>query len=551
VTSAQPGAVTPGRSGIIGGGIVFLIALAVRLVGITQDGAGDELYNVLAARQYLLDGTFSINGGQPYTRAGEFTWLAAQVMHLFGQSLAAARLPAVLAGALTALVLFLWLHREGHTLAGCVAGLMLAFEPENVILSDQCRFYTIQQLLLVLGGIGVYTLLTRPPGATSRAAAIALASLVAFVLATRLQIITLAPIAGMAVFALVAGSVALRGRSRDERRRRWLVLGLGVVAVILGVVLAWSGVVARVERLVAYADLWAASKRYSYGYYHWLLLANYAAFWSIFPIVLLLAATANLRLAGFAGAVFGVGLALHSMVAWKDERYINHLMPFFAVLVGLAVGQAVPLLARSAAKLAAEWWPAARGRGRAEAIGIAVVVLALGFGLIANQAYYRTAEMLRRDPRLTHPGMGTGSISWSNAAGRLAPLADSVEVVVATDDSKSLYYLGRLDYVLSLDHLQHEDGDRDFVIDRKVASPVIASPEAVAQIMRCHASGLIVAQTYAMQDPTTVPPATASFIAAHGRRVPLPERWGIEAFRWSTAAPMPAPGCVTSHRALP
>ena len=53
--------------------LVFAIALAVRAPLAGQELSNDELYHVLAARQYLADGTFTLAHGAQYDRAADFT----------------------------------------------------------------------------------------------------------------------------------------------------------------------------------------------------------------------------------------------------------------------------------------------------------------------------------------------------------------------------------------------------------------------------------------------------------------------------------------------
>jgi hypothetical protein len=73
--------------------LVFVLALLVRLDAATgQPPQPDELYHFYAARSVLADGSFTVFSGI-YLRAAEFTRLVAAAMGLFGESLAAARIP--------------------------------------------------------------------------------------------------------------------------------------------------------------------------------------------------------------------------------------------------------------------------------------------------------------------------------------------------------------------------------------------------------------------------------------------------------------------------
>ena len=150
------------RTALVEAVVISAIALAIRLPGIGQDAGGDELYHILAAQQYLADGTLSIHGAEPYTRARFFTMLVAACMRLFGDSPEAARIPALAAGTLTVLLGFLWVRSLGERAGAWVAGLLLALDPELVKLSQWARFYTLQHLAILSGAIAVLADAERP-----------------------------------------------------------------------------------------------------------------------------------------------------------------------------------------------------------------------------------------------------------------------------------------------------------------------------------------------------------------------------------------------------
>ena len=77
--------------------VVFAIALIARLIGLHHTPYVDELNHVMAAHSLLERGTLELApGGEPYTRARLFTYLVAALFRVFGESLAVARMPAVM-----------------------------------------------------------------------------------------------------------------------------------------------------------------------------------------------------------------------------------------------------------------------------------------------------------------------------------------------------------------------------------------------------------------------------------------------------------------------
>src|SRR5687768_11904941 len=80
--------------------VLGLLALGVRLVHIDSIPPDfDEIYHLLAARGWLAEGVFRVGDGI-YDRAAPFTLVVAGSIRAFGESFAAARLPAAIAGTL-------------------------------------------------------------------------------------------------------------------------------------------------------------------------------------------------------------------------------------------------------------------------------------------------------------------------------------------------------------------------------------------------------------------------------------------------------------------
>src|ERR1700712_2542715 len=104
---------------------VFAIAFATRLVGLHHTPYVDELNHVMAAHSLLARGTLELTpGGDPYTRARSFTYLIAALFRVFGESLAVARTPAVLAGAALVTVLFVWVRSVAGRSAAWIAAML-------------------------------------------------------------------------------------------------------------------------------------------------------------------------------------------------------------------------------------------------------------------------------------------------------------------------------------------------------------------------------------------------------------------------------------------
>jgi hypothetical protein len=518
--------------------LLLLFALAWRLPGMFQEWAGDELYQVLAARQYLVDGTLSITGGEPYVRGEALTRVVAVLFSVLGESAFVARLPSLVCGGLAVAVLYLWLRSHGERLAAAVAALLLAVDPEIVKLSQMVRFYTPQILLFLIGVIAVAALVERRRNlpATLALAAVGAASLF---FAYQLQIVTLIGISGLGLYVALVLGQPLIAAARAGLPGRLLLL-LTVAAVVgAGVVAFRSGFVDELLFLATYTDQWGLESAQNLGFYVGRMLDGYPGLWTAFGLAAVLAATRQLRLTLLCVCIFGTAFAVHSLLAWKAERYLYYSVPFFFVVLGVALARvAGPFVALVEGLVRQS--TALRTRPRlAHAARNAIVAGVILFAALSHPALIRSVRNLFLDPSYRHPGMGKGSLSWSRAAQALQPLVTQADVVVATDDLKSIYYLGRVDYVLHRDHLFEdrpaEQGPRpEFSTDVKINRPMVSEPASIARIMACNENGLIVAQDWALETAVWVLPETRRFLLEHLEPYPLPSDWGISAFRWKT-----------------
>lgn len=534
--------------------LLALLAAAWRLPGMTQEWAGDELYQALAARQYLVDGTLSIAGGEPYDRGRALTLLVAFLYRMLGESAFVARLPALVCGSLAVALLFLWMRAYGERLAGWIAAVLLAVDPQMVQHSQMLRFYTPQLLLFLAGAICVGALTTWRHGALG-SAALALGAAIGLHAAYQMQMVTAIGVAGLGVFAALATAPRLLRSARAGWPGRWLLLGVLASGILTVVLLDRSGFLADVGHFTTYVDYWAREWADDRGYYAGKMLDAWPGLWAGFAVAVLLAVSRQPRPALLSLSVFGTAFVVQSFLPWKAERYLFYAIPFFFVIIGLAVARIARPFAELVERLLTQS-AALRSRPRLTRtlrdLAIAGVV---AFAALSHPALIRSARGLWIDPSVRHPGQGDISLSWSRAAVVLRPLARQADAVVATDDLKAIYYLDRLDYVLDRDHL-YEDRPPDlgprpeFSIDTKIDRPMVSQPASIARIMACHETGLVVAQQFALDTSYFVPRDTRAFLLEHGEPVALDPQWGLVALRWHTPREQLASDCPPKPQRL-
>jgi hypothetical protein len=511
------------------------MALAIRLIRLDHTVQVDELNHILAARSLLEDGTLRLGeDGGPYTRARGFTYLIAAMFRLFGESVVVARIPAVLAGTALVAVLFLWTRSVAGRAPAWLAALFLCLDPTAIYLSQLTRFYTIHALLFLLGAIAVFSLCTSPVSPARRAALIA-SALGAFGLAYHLQVTTLVGLGGVtvAVMLLIARGETL---AAVGRRWRWWLPAL-LLAALPAAFVAYR-MLPRYLDLFTYADLWAAGLVDDPLYYLRFLLEGYPTLWSLLPIVLIVALYHHPRFAAFAGTVFLIAFATHSLAAWKNPRFLFYAMPFLFALWGIAAAAALRWTSR---RVRALWrnvrWPSA-ARGLAEPATKVSLALVIGYLVTANSAYRLSYKMLTVDDGdWALPILYRGEPDWAAAAAELRTVVDSSAVIVSSSDLKALYYLGRIDVVLSANGLgSGPDALPEFSIASNLLRPTIQHPESMARLIACQRSGLVVVEDKHLGRTWSVPPATATYLRDHTEAIPLPASLRLTAFRWRNPA---------------
>jgi 4-amino-4-deoxy-L-arabinose transferase-like glycosyltransferase len=470
---------------------IFTVAVLARIPYLGHVPHRDELNHVLAARALQETGTLEIvPGADPYTRAEGFTYLVAGMFRLFGESLVVARLPALLAGALLVLLLFVWLRREVGPVGAWGAALLLAFSPISIQLSQWSRFYTLHALLVLLACLLVFRGTPPHTDRLREGGALWAAAVVSLLLAFHLQVTTLIAVAGILLWVAVVGVPAWIRRLKIPTRR--VVAGAVVAtAAIAGVVaMLGGGVTDYLSARAEYVDGWAEHRQDELYFYHYRLLHLYPPLWSLFPLALVIALATRFRAALLCACIFGVAFTAHSVAAWKAERYLFYALPFFFAIWGIAASAVYPWLRNRMHDLARQLGLGTSGllRGGVVAVAIGAIVL---FGAFSSPAAFLGFKMMTVGDADWQWAGYRGHPDWVGASRVVLGAVDEVDVVVASYDLTALYAVGRLDYMLRSAGAGRSDEGVVFGYRSKSAVPTIGSPGALEQVMECYRSGLV------------------------------------------------------------
>ena len=494
----------------------------------------DELHHVLAARSLLATGEPRIADGL-YPRGYLYTWLVAQSFRLFGDSLFAARLPAVVPMALLVAGLFAWLRATAGRGAAWTAALLFALSPMAVGIAQFARFYGLQSLAFFVAAVILPPALLGPGRWPVRALQ-GLVALALLLLAVQLQDTSLLGIAGLGLWAAMAlGIPWLRDPAVPAGRRAAVVLGLAVAGLAVLAALGLTGELGQLWYRYRWTPVFNEGASDRFWFYHAWLNLYYPTLWPAVGLLSIVALRAAPRPAGLALIVFAVSFLLNSFAGPKSLRYLAYGFPFLFALWGIGLAALWPRLRYVTEDLAHELGPALGVAGRwGRRLGFTLVAAGFLFLLLANPAWLRTATLLADIPVPPEEPY----VYWQEAADELAPWVQRSAVVVTTSELETLYHLGRYDVLLSRSRLSElpQPQKHEFGRDWRTGRPVISEAASLARIIDCNPSGLVVTVAHHWSRTFQADEATKLLVEERAQPVPLPPHSRILAWSWQQPA---------------
>lgn len=407
--------------------------------------ASDEMNHYYIATALQAGGEPVLPSGVGYARGLEYSTMVAISLGRVKPAEAAVRLPSAIIGTLCLIAFALISWRMAGPWPAVFATLLLALYPEAVRLSRFGRFYTLQLLAGLLAmycgwqvvrdrlAAGDFTIRR-----LARKWAWALAALLAFGYATRIQVTTLSVAAGWAVAVAIAGMVDLRQHPRGAWRwsAAWQLTALGVIAMLALLVLAPQTAGDLLQRARA-VPMWArlgAETSPILAYYRD-LSSSFPLLVSLAPLIFLVAILRDRRTGWFLLAWFVVPVLLHSFVfSWKSERYILLAVPALLLAGGIAVAAGVDALFQWVRSRLERFAPS-----RAHPAAALVVSGIVAVAVITTPAFNAS----RRMPTTLVSNGWTESRRIIAADPELAglPLGSAMPL-------ETLHYLGKLDFVV-------------------------------------------------------------------------------------------------------
>ena len=526
--------------------LLFFLSVVIGAIGLDHLPRNDEFYTLLAARGWLIDGVPRIADGV-YDRAQLYTILVAQFLRVFGESLAVARLPSLIAGSLLVVAVFVWARSVAGNLAAWIAALFVCLSPLTIQMSQYARFYTLFGLLFWLGAVGIYALVEKHHR-RSTSVLLAAGSAVSLALAVHLQPLAMMGLIGLGVWLGLAVVVPWLWSQRHRPRRLWLTSGSAALAVLIAAVLAiQSGLAAELWAQYRYAPLHAAPRRSIIWFYQLGLIERYPTLWPIFPFTALLALAVRPRPALFCCCIFAPAFALLSLAAMKHFNYLFLVLPFLFVIWGISLASVIDGLWR--------WIMQVTDRALAQVapdlprrpLTWVLIAGSLLFLVVSNGAPART---LLKPFGISLQADETSN-DWAPVKEALAPWLERAAVVLTPNDLYALYYLEGYDVAVNPNLLSEMPDDAEFSLDPRTGRPVIATAASLRLLIDCYPEGLYVADEKTYPLPWAGSEELNETIRSEMTPIDLPDQWRIFAFRWEHRESSEQPAeCASLVRAI-
>jgi 4-amino-4-deoxy-L-arabinose transferase-like glycosyltransferase len=138
-------------------GLLVLFVLAGSVLRFHELGKNgfwtDELLHVIGAKSMLETGSPIVPGKGEYTRAYPITVITALSIKHLGESELTARIPFVLFNLFFVVVGYLFVRRLFNENIALIFSFVMAFSPFEIVMSRECRMYSLFQLLYVSGSM--------------------------------------------------------------------------------------------------------------------------------------------------------------------------------------------------------------------------------------------------------------------------------------------------------------------------------------------------------------------------------------------------------------
>jgi hypothetical protein len=523
----------------------------------------DETFHVYSAQRIIAGDPPLLPSGMPYDRSLPYTRTVAWAGELFGGvNEWTARLPSVLFGCLSILVVFVIARQWYSATAGLIAAFVTAVAPMQVAHSRQVRMYALLQLLyliiiyLLFEGIEAPARVRRLwvphrlaawAGPLEVRPSLLVIALPLIVLGGNTQVVILAALAGPAAYIVMMALVSpiMKGIPLMVRLKYWGATALLITAAMLIPFLIAADFRTMYAEARFYAPTWAQGQVGNWRFYLYALGSLYPTIFGTLLLAASLALMQNWKATLYILACFTVPFLLHSFLfAWKEDRYLFHIMPLMFVIFAVAVSASLATLHRSLAA-----WAANAVNANSKVVAGTVTLVAVTFVFGATRELREGVKLHNLDVVYA---AGIQHYNWKRTMEFIAEHAQPADVIITSRSLAAryygppfpLYFLNEQELDSILTTFPRDTNGRP--LDYSTGAPVVLGISGLQEVLSRHRSGWLVAEAPQMGS-VSIPPEIARYIDSHLTRQEVPGADDMVLFSWGRAGRIEADSLPDSN----
>jgi hypothetical protein len=531
--------------------LILGASLRIRNLGGPDFGV-DEIFHVYAAQRMIAGEGPLLPSGLPYARSLSYTRTVEWAGALFGEvNEWSARVPSVVFGCLSILVVFVIARQWYSPAAGLVAACVTAVAPMQVAHSRQVRMYAFFQLLylviiyLLYQGLETSSPRRRPWVPRRLAAWCSALQIRPLLLLLAAPVVVLAietqdlifpaltgPVAYVVCLALVAPYVddvapAIRWKYRTA-----------AAVLIVGALLVFALDIGSVREKYAYArsftPTWAAANAENWRFYLYVFGGVYPAMFGTFGLASVFALTRSWKPTSYLMACFALPFLLHSFFfAWKEDRYLYHIMPLMFIVFAVGVSAFLSSFYRSLTV-----WAGDVGKTDPRVLAGTLTAIALFFLFGATRELREGVKLHNLDVGVF---AGAQHYNWRKAMTFIGERVRPDDVIITARSLAARYYGPQLP-LFFLNHQElgtilsefPRDGDGR-PIDIATRALVILDVDMLREVITRHHSGWFVTERPQLRS-VSIPIDLAKFIERHLSEEAVPDADDMAVFSWGHAS---------------
>ena len=526
--------------------MIILLALSLRVVNLGGPDFGiDEIFHVYAAQGLIEKDTPELPGGILYTRGLVYTHLVAIAGKIWGLNEETARLPSVVFGISSILMVFFIGRYWYSSSIGLIAAFLVAVLPNEILYSRASRMYSMFQFFFLVVIFLFYYgfeyvregwIRVRIPESTwcnvwrtlEVSPILLVITCFLFFFTTQIHRLMLPAMSGPLMYVLFMALITpWLSKVSLGCKVKYVLSALLIAVTGIGLYLFNEELVGKYLKAAHFVPTWLGDENVNnWRFYKDFLASYYPILFTMFPLAGLLGFFRNPRVTLYLFLCFLIPLLLHSFwFSLKTYRYIFHLLPLMVLLFSIGFSEFFSFLYGALTR----WMEKEMNPQFVRALVVCLLSATILFVLSNTRWFSIGMQHHRMDVSRI---LGMSHSNWSNAMQFIREHGSKSDVVITPWPLLSRYYGGGLP-LYYLNDLNPAELNRQFVGD---AMPINNLGE-LKNTVEMNQSGWMIFEKYRFNDlANAVPKVSKQWIEDNFKKVSIPSAQDMLLWRWSDAS---------------